>query len=183
MIMLRGSLTMKLSRSLIIATTLMLCPVLFSGCRVFGGKKHGNSSEEEDLNIGNVEQGGYAREYREGLGHRVQNLNLDVIYFGYDSFQVEPSQTATVETVGDYMRDNPNAKLVVEGHCDERGSREYNLSLGEHRALAVRAYLIGLGIEASRIQTRSYGEEAPTSAGHDDTAWRDNRRGEFAVYE
>jgi peptidoglycan-associated lipoprotein len=175
---------MKLPRLGLVVVTLLLCPVLFSGCRLLGGKKHDPLAGDDTLSFGTVVDGDLPMgEYREGLGHRVQNLNLDVIYFGYDSFQVEPSQTAIVEAVGDYMRDNPNAKLVVEGHCDERGSREYNLSLGEHRALAVRAYLIGLGVEPTRIQTRSYGEEAPASPGHDDPSWRANRRGEFAVYE
>jgi len=175
---------MKLPRLGLVAVTLLLCPVLFSGCSLFGGKKQHELPGDEDLDFRTVRPGDLPMgEYREGLGHRVQNLTLDVIYFGYDSFQVEPSQTAIVEAVGDYMRDNPNAKLVVEGHCDERGSREYNLSLGEHRALAVRAYLIGLGVEPARIQTRSYGEEAPANAGHDDPSWRANRRGEFAVYE
>lgn len=177
---------MKRSRFGLVVVSLLLCPMLFSGCRLFGSGG-GNSGDDgsDVLNLGGTALANEDAmgEYREGLGHRVQNLTLDVIYFGYDSFQVESAQAASVETVADYLRDNPGAKLVVEGHSDERGSREYNLSLGEHRALAIRAYLIGLGIEPSRIQTRSYGEEAPASAGHNDSAWQANRRGEFAVYE
>ena len=170
---------MKRSRFGLVVVSLLLCPLLFSGCRLFGSG--GGNSRDDDSDVLNLDGTALANEdamgeYREGLGHRVQNLTLDVIYFGYDSFQVESAQAA-------YLRDNPGAKLVVEGHSDERGSREYNLSLGEHRALAIRAYLIGLGIEPSRIQTRSYGEEAPASAGHNDSAWQANRRGEFAVYE
>jgi peptidoglycan-associated lipoprotein len=80
------------------------------------------------------------------------------------------------------MTRNQDVRLIAEGHCDERGSREYNLSLGEHRALAVRAYLVGLGVDGARIQTRSYGEEQPLDPGHDESAWRLNRRVEFALF-
>ena len=80
------------------------------------------------------------------------------------------------------MRKESNVHMVIDGHCDERGSREYNLSLGERRSLAVRAYLIGLGIEGSRIQTRSFGEEQPADAAHTPEAYRLNRRCEFSMY-
>ena len=72
--------------------------------------------------------------------------------------------------------------VTVSGHCDERGSREYNMALGENRALAVRAHLIRLGTDAARIQTRSYGEERPLDPGHSEAAWRRNRRGEFLLF-
>jgi peptidoglycan-associated lipoprotein len=72
--------------------------------------------------------------------------------------------------------------VVIEGHCDERGSREYNLALGERRALAVRAYLVGLGIDATRLQTKSYGEEQPVAMGHDESSWSRNRRAEFVLF-
>ncbi|NCC31563.1 MAG: peptidoglycan-associated lipoprotein, partial [Chloroflexia bacterium] len=76
------------------------------------------------------------------------------------------------------LKRNPATRMIVDGHCDERGSNEYNLALGERRALAVRAYLIGLGLDGSRIQTRSFGEERPAAFGSDESAWRLNRRGE-----
>ena len=69
--------------------------------------------------------------------------------------------------------------MIVEGHCDERGSNEYNLALGERRALAVRAAMISAGIDGARVQTRSYGEERAVAFGHDESAWRLNRRAEF----
>ena len=72
--------------------------------------------------------------------------------------------------------------MIVEGHGDERGSREYNLALGERRSLAVRDYLISLGVDPSVIQTKSFGEEMPGNMGHDEGAWRKNRRVEFAMY-
>lgn len=113
---------------------------------------------------------------------RVTDVAFEPVAFGYDSYQVASSETAKIEAVANYMLANRDLKLVVEGHCDERGSREYNLSLGEHRGLAVRAYLISLGVPAERVQTRSYGEEKPVDPGHSEAAWRLNRRGEFALY-
>ncbi|HMO50967.1 MAG TPA: peptidoglycan-associated lipoprotein Pal [Kiritimatiellia bacterium] len=104
------------------------------------------------------------------------------VYFEYDSSQIAGSERATLETIAQYLRSNPNVGLIAEGHCDERGSNEYNLALGERRAQAVRAYLIGLGIAADRIKTVSYGEERPAAFGHDESAWRQNRRVEFSLF-
>jgi len=115
-------------------------------------------------------------------GTRIADVEFSSVLFKYDSFQIEESEVWRIEKVADYLRRNSGVRLVVEGHCDERGSREYNMSLGEHRALAVRAYLIGLGVDVSHVQTRSYGEEHPLDSGHDESAWRLNRRGEFALY-
>jgi peptidoglycan-associated lipoprotein len=104
------------------------------------------------------------------------------VLFAYDSSQVSAAERPKIETVASHLRQNPAHAVIVEGHCDERGSREYNLALGERRALAVRSYLVGLGIEADRIQTKSMGEESPADPGHSEAAWRLNRRGEFILY-
>lgn len=104
------------------------------------------------------------------------------VYFAYDSSQVSDSERAKVEEVASHLKQNTSVAVIIEGHCDERGSNEYNLALGERRALAVRAYLTGLGISADRIQTKSFGEEMPADPGHDETAWSANRRAEFVIY-
>lgn len=104
------------------------------------------------------------------------------VYFDYDSSQVADTERSKIEVVSKHMKENSAVAVIVEGNCDERGSNEYNLALGERRALAVRAYLAGLGIEADRIQTKSYGEEKPADQGHDEAAWAANRRGEFVLY-
>ncbi|MGE4489646.1 MAG: peptidoglycan-associated lipoprotein Pal [Kiritimatiellales bacterium] len=104
------------------------------------------------------------------------------VHFAYDSFQVSPAERAKVEAVAGYLKQNNASAVIVEGHCDERGSNEYNLALGERRALAVRAYLTELGITADRIQTKSFGEEMPANPGHDEAAWSANRRSEFVLY-
>lgn len=104
------------------------------------------------------------------------------VYFDYDSSQVTGSERSKVESVAQSLKQNNNFAVIIEGNCDERGSNEYNLALGERRAQAIRDYLAGLGIGADRIQTKSYGEEKPANAGHDDTAWAENRRGDFVLY-
>jgi peptidoglycan-associated lipoprotein len=103
------------------------------------------------------------------------------VYFAYDSSTVADAERAKIEEVASFLRSNGTRAIVVEGHCDERGSNEYNLALGERRALAVRAYLVGLGIGAERIQTKSFGEEQPVAMGHNEESWRLNRRSEFVI--
>jgi peptidoglycan-associated lipoprotein len=114
---------------------------------------------------------------------KIEDANLKIVYFGYDSFQIAPEEVSKIEEAGTLLTQNGSYVMIVAGHCDERGSNEYNMSLGEQRALAIRSYLVNLGIAAERIQTRSYGEEQPVDQGHDESAWRQNRRGEFLVYK
>lgn len=102
------------------------------------------------------------------------------VRFAYDSSELSPAQTAICEGVAQYLKTKRG--VILEGHADERGSRDYNLALGERRALAVRAYLIELGVDPVKIQTRSFGEENPANKNHDEDAWSENRRVEFAIY-
>lgn len=111
------------------------------------------------------------------------NVKFEPVYFDYDSSQVKPSERSKIEPVADYLRSNAPKKLIIEGHCDERGSAEYNLALGERRALAVRSYLVGLGIDGARVQTSSFGEERPAAQGTGEAVWRLNRRAEFVVIQ
>ncbi len=113
----------------------------------------------------------------------VQGVKFAPVYFAFDSYALPPSEISKVEQVAQDLKTNAGHVLVVEGHCDERGSNEYNLSLGENRAQAVRSYLVNLGISGDRIQTRSYGEEKPAVAGSGEEVWRLNRRGEFALFQ
>ena len=124
----------------------------------------------------------------ESLSGRPEGLieaasQFGVVYFDFDSAQVNPGERTKLEAVAAYLRDNAVIGLVVEGHCDERGSNEYNLALGERRALAVRAYLVGLGVDAARIQTKSLGEEQPVALGHDEASWSQNRRASFGLFQ
>jgi len=103
------------------------------------------------------------------------------LYFTYDGFDIDEDSTKEIIKHANYMRDNPRARLRLEGHADERGTREYNLALGENRALSVQEVL-GLYDLASRIDVVSYGEEKPISNIHDESGWKQNRRVEF-IYE
>jgi peptidoglycan-associated lipoprotein len=108
-------------------------------------------------------------------------LAINMVHFDFDSATVKASEKANVEAVATYMKSTAGVALLIEGHCDERGTEEYNRSLGERRALALREALVNSGADASRITTRSFGEDKPVAMGHDESAWRQNRRGEFVV--
>lgn len=100
----------------------------------------------------------------------------DRVFFAFDSAVLDPAAQETVALWADALGRYPELIVVVEGHCDERGSREYNLALGERRAQSVRMQLIALGIDPARIATISFGKERPAADGHDDAAWALNRR-------
>ena len=104
------------------------------------------------------------------------------VYFEYDSAQIASGERSKIETVAQHLKKNSSVAVIIEGNCDERGSNEYNLALGERRAQAIRDYLVSLGIGADYIQTKSYGEEKPVNPGHDEAAWVANRRGDFVLY-
>jgi peptidoglycan-associated lipoprotein len=98
------------------------------------------------------------------------------VYFGFDSSELSPQTRATLQTLFDQARQRPDQNLRIEGNCDERGTREYNLALGQRRADAAKTYLVNLGLDRSRITTVSYGKERPRALGHDEAAWAENRR-------
>lgn len=107
-------------------------------------------------------------------------LSLDSIYFDTDSAQLRPQAREMLKRYGQEILSHPEwGVLTIEGHCDERGSGEYNLALGGRRAAVVESFLLDLGVPASRLNTRSFGEEKPAVAGHDEGAWRYNRRSEI----
>jgi peptidoglycan-associated lipoprotein len=102
-------------------------------------------------------------------------------FFDLDRSEIRPDARATLEADAAWLRKYPTVKLTVEGHCDERGTREYNMALGERRAGAVKDYLVTLGVEASRVRTVSYGKERPFCRENRETCWQENRRGHFVV--
>jgi peptidoglycan-associated lipoprotein len=101
------------------------------------------------------------------------------IYFDFDSARVDDNSRETLESHASYLSANPGVKVKLEGHCDERGTREYNLALGERRAKAAAKLMELLGVSKSRIDTTSYGEEKPLEEGHTEAAWSKNRRVEI----
>ncbi len=101
------------------------------------------------------------------------------IYFDFDKSNVRADQKTRIEGNARYLKGNGSVKVVIEGNCDERGTNEYNMALGERRAISSKKYLANLGVAASRINTVSYGEEKPLNYGHDELAWSQNRRDDF----
>ena len=108
-------------------------------------------------------------------------VQVEDVFFDFDRAELRPDARQTLNANLQILKSNPQIRITVEGHCDERGTNEYNLALGERRAKAVRDYLVAAGIDATRISIISYGEERPFILGHDETAWRWNRRGHFVV--
>jgi len=106
---------------------------------------------------------------------------LQDIFFDFDKSNIRDDQKAALNQDVSWLKGNPTAKVTIEGHADERGTNEYNLALGERRAKATRDYLVAVGIEAARITTVSYGEERPFVLGHDESAWKWNRRAHFVI--
>jgi peptidoglycan-associated lipoprotein len=106
---------------------------------------------------------------------------LKSIYFDYDSSALSAESKAVLEKVAQWMKESPDKSVRIEGNCDERGTTEYNLALGERRALSARRYLISLGGNPDKVFTISYGEEQPAVEGHDESAWKFNRRDDFRI--
>ena len=105
----------------------------------------------------------------------------DRVFFGYDRHDLTAAARATLERQAQWLQRYPNRRMVVEGHADERGTREYNLALGERRATAVKNYLVAVGVSPSRVTTISYGKEQPAVLGATEAAWAQNRRGVTVV--
>jgi peptidoglycan-associated lipoprotein len=103
-------------------------------------------------------------------------MNGDRVFFDTDRFNIDTADQATLQSQAQWLARYPNTRITIEGHCDERGTRDYNLALGERRANAAKNYLATLGVDASRVQTVSYGKERPAAAGSNEQAWAQNRR-------
>jgi peptidoglycan-associated lipoprotein len=111
-----------------------------------------------------------------------EKFKADTVYFDFDSSTIKASEETKLQDIANYFKDNPRFEgLVIEGNCDERGTEKYNLSLGERRALAAREYLNNLGVKPERIKTVTYGASRPVDPGHNEAAWKQNRRDDFIL--
>lgn len=117
------------------------------------------------------------------LEEGLQKLESNLIYFDFDSFELKPQSRTILQRKAEMLKKLPELKMRIEGHCDERGTDEYNLALGEKRARVAYEFLILLGVDPQRLQIISYGEEYPADPGHNETAWAQNRRDEFKVFK
>jgi peptidoglycan-associated lipoprotein len=107
--------------------------------------------------------------------------DLKDVFFDFDKYDVRPEDARTLDSNAGWLKSNPNHLVLIEGHCDERGTNEYNLALGERRAKATMNYLVSQGVQASRITIISYGEERPTCTDKTEACWAKNRRAHFLV--
>ncbi len=159
----------------------LVCALCTTGCR-----RKGKTTATGNDNIGGIAGNGMGTEQslasRPEGGMDVLAVKFESVLFDYDSAQISETERAKIEAVADFLKKNARTGAVIEGNCDERGSAEYNMSLGERRALAVRAYLVGLGIDGTIIQTKSNGKEKPVAMEHDEAAWKLNRRAEFVLF-
>jgi peptidoglycan-associated lipoprotein len=108
-------------------------------------------------------------------------LAADTIHFAFDSAAIKSGEQSKLESVASALKSDASTKLTIEGNCDDRGTEEYNRSLGERRALAAREALAKLGVSPDRIRTISYGKDKPADPGHDEAAWAKNRRDDFVL--
>ncbi|MFN3944227.1 MAG: peptidoglycan-associated lipoprotein Pal [Allosphingosinicella sp.] len=113
----------------------------------------------------------------------LQNVRSDRVFFAFDSYSLDAEARGVLDQQAQWLTRNPNVRVTIEGHADERGTREYNLALGDRRANAARNYLESRGIAASRIQTISWGKERPEALGSNESAWAQNRRAVTVVPE
>lgn len=140
----------------------------------FAAKPNSNeqSAWQDTQKIANTDPDGWV--LADPSGNR---LNMPVIYFAYDSDLLVPSETFKLDKIAAYMEKNPSLAIIIEGHCDQRGTDEYNRALGERRANAIRAYLTTRNVADKRMRTVSYGKDKPALIGAGETNWRQNRRG------
>jgi peptidoglycan-associated lipoprotein len=111
----------------------------------------------------------------------MENSPLKDVYFEFDSSTIKPYYFPKLNEIGSWMKKYRNIKIIVEGHCDERGTIEYNLALGQKRAEVVKNYLVNLGVDDASIKTISFGKEIPADSGHEEDAWAKNRRASFKI--
>ena len=177
--------------STILAVFTMALAVVSTGCKydkagkggAGDGAGSGSDITGQDISGDSGTISGASEGKFEDLYTRCTDVEFAPVYFDLDSTVIKQSELAKIDAVAQHLTEKTDRVVVVEGNCDERGSSEYNMSLGENRAIIVRNYLVQSGITADRIQTRSYGSEKPAVEGHDESAWSKNRRGEFAIFQ
>jgi peptidoglycan-associated lipoprotein len=159
--------------------------VLFLSSSLIGCAKSTPQMDQEDVGKSDMSQTSEVKGADDGSmqGEVVpthdQIAGMERISFDFDQFTLSAEARSILGNNAKYLQANSGTKVVIEGHCDERGSDEYNLALGESRALAAKSYLVSLGISAKRLSVISYGEEKPLSKGAGESAWGQNRRAEF----
>jgi peptidoglycan-associated lipoprotein len=168
---------------------LMVCLACMIGCRPRGVSPLDEEAQEEAARRAREELARQRAEEARQEAEAVKPIEpieeepviLESVYFAYDKYNLSDDAIRTLSANGAALVENPSITVRIEGHCDERGTDEYNLALGEKRALATRDFLVNFGIDKSRISIVSYGEERPVDPGHNEEAWKKNRRAAFVI--
>ena len=146
--------------------------LLISGCETIGGSSSSGSTPGYE----------YGDSKQANLQAYLQNEIGDRVYFETDKHNISSASAFVLESQANWLKSTPGFQLLIEGHCDERGTREYNLALGERRALEVRDFLIVKGVSGKKIRVVSFGEEKPLKSASNEKAWAENRRVEISLY-
>lgn len=139
-------------------------------------RRAAEQARQDSIRRAREEQARLEREAR-----RAREILAEKVYFDYDKSELTDQAREVLQRKIGVLRANDDVRLRIEGHADERGSVEYNLALGKRRAESVKSFIAGYGLDASRFETVTYGEERPARAGHDESAWAMNRRAEFVI--
>ena len=139
--------------------------LVISGCETIGGSSSSDSPSYE-----------YGDSRQANLQGYLQNEIGDRVYFETDKHNINSASAFTLESQANWLKSTPGFQIIIEGHCDERGTREYNLALGERRANSVKEFLVSLGVEPGRVTTISYGKERPSAEASTSESWAENRR-------
>jgi peptidoglycan-associated lipoprotein len=159
----------------------------FFGCAKKGQMKGEPGYEVEEVTgeptpqVGRDSTAGVDEESLSARARQELQSRLEDIFFDFDKYNIRPDARVVLKRNHEALLNSPNAELLIEGHCDERGTVEYNLALGQRRANSARDYLISLGMSAAKLSTVSYGEEKPLDPGQNEQAWARNRRCHFVV--
>jgi peptidoglycan-associated lipoprotein len=148
--------------------------------RLAAERERQEALEKQRLREEGLAEEAKARMQREARAARESFLN-ELIHFEFDKSRLLPEAKAILRVKAEWLKANPEARAIIEGHCDERGTNEYNLALGDRRAQSAKTYLVDLGIAPERLTCISYGEERPLDPGHNEAAWAKNRRDQFVL--
>jgi peptidoglycan-associated lipoprotein len=155
--------------------------VVGDGSGVDNGLKTGDNTDPSGTHSSDIANGVSQERTHNGWDKNAEMFKADTVHFDYDSTVIKSGDKSKVAHVADYLKGNPAAAVEVDGHCDERGTDEYNRALGERRALAIREQLVSGGVEAGRVETVSFGRDKPVDTGRSESSHAKNRRGEFIL--
>jgi len=170
-------------KGILVLAVCVLAAVAMSGCSKKTQVPDVTQDDNTGMNNGNDNGSDNTNNTTPEAPHDVveENASLQDVFFDYDDYSLSAEARSKLAGDASYLKEMSGLRVTIEGHCDERGTVEYNLALGQRRADAARSYLMNLGIDADRLATVSYGEERPFDPGHDEAAWKQNRRAHFRV--